>query len=141
VRYDEWRFLVQARVGTAQTVWAPDYEGAGVRLARASGDLAVCRGFRTGQWELAPCLGLTLDHFAVRGSGPDITARSRNALVTFVDAGGAAHRYFLDWLALVASAGAGVATSRPRFYIDEYGSVGRLGPVEVNLGLGLECLF
>jgi hypothetical protein len=140
--YDEWRVLVSGRIFFDQTVWSelasPDV---GAEVHRAALDLAACRGFRWGAVELEPCLTIGLDHLAARGVGTDIVPQSERSNSLVLGAAGAVRFHAADWLALVATAGVGVETSRPKLTVTSLGEVQQLGPFAFSLALGPEWIF
>ena len=50
--------------------------GYGAHFGRVSGELSGCRGFRLSEFELAPCLLLSLDDVSARGTGVGISSTS-----------------------------------------------------------------
>jgi hypothetical protein len=141
-RYGDWRVLVSGRIFFDQTVWSelasPDV---GAEVHRAALDLAACRGFRWGAVELEPCLTIGLDHLAARGVGTDIVPQSERSNSLVLGAAGAVRFHAADWLALVATAGVGIETSRPKLTVTSLGEVQQLGPVAFSLALGPEWIF
>ena len=141
LRYDGWRLMAQGRVFAAQTLRDAYDPETGVRVSRATAELSVCHGWRSLEWELAPCLGVTLNRFTPTGRGADVLARSHGATVPAVEAGGTAHVYLAEWAALVASVNIGISSSRPRFVVEGFGRVGRVGAAELSMEVGPEWIF
>jgi hypothetical protein len=141
-RYDEWRVGLTGRIFFDQTLWSnlasPD---AGAEVSRATLDVWACRGFRWGATELAPCLSVGLDHIATRGVGTDVKPQSARSNALVLGLAGAGHFHLARWLAIVATAGLGVETSRPKLAITSLGEVQQLGPIAFSLALGPEWIF
>jgi hypothetical protein len=141
-RYDAWRVGLSGRIFFDQTLWSnlasPD---AGADVTRAVVEAWACRGFRAGAFEVSPCLSVGLDHLATDGVGTDVQSQSATANSAIFGAAAVAHYRVAPWLAVVAMAGLGAETSRPRLTITSLGEVQRLGPVVFSLGLGPEWIF
>ncbi len=140
--YDEWSVGVSGRVYSEQTLWSdlvtPD---AGAVAHRAVLEMWVCRGFRSGSVELAPCLSAGLDHIVTRGTGADVQPQSARSSSVLLGVAGAGKFYLANWLAVAASATLGLETARPKITISGLGEVQTLGPVAVSLALGPEWIF
>jgi hypothetical protein len=141
-RYDAWRVGLSGRIFFDQTLWSnlasPD---AGADVTRAVVEAWACRGFRAGAFEVSPCLSVGLDHLATQGVGTDVKSQSATANSAILGAAAVAHYRVAPWLAVVAMAGLGAETSRPRLTITSLGEVQQLGPVVFSLGLGPEWIF
>jgi len=141
-RYAEWRLVASARILLDQTLWSEDFPDVGSRVSRFAAELAVCRGFRSDSFELAPCLTVGLDHLTARGTGPpNITRHTQRTTSVLLGGAAAAHYYFTDWMALFAGAGLAVATSRATLTVEGLGEVGHAGLVQVSVGIGPEWIF
>jgi len=141
LRYDEWRFLVGARLFAPQTLSAADVPDVGARLHRFAVAASGCRGWRAPPFELAPCVSLALEPLAARGVGANLVGRSAHATPVVVAGGGTAYWYVVEWMALRGSLMLGVETARPRFVVGALGEARTLGPVEFSLELGPEWIF
>jgi hypothetical protein len=141
-RYDAWRVGLSGRIFFDQTLWSnlasPD---AGADVTRGVVEAWACRGFRAGAFEVSPCLSVGLEHLATHGVGADVKSQSATANSAILGAAAVAHYQVAPWLAVVAMAGLGAETSRPRLTITSLGEVERLGPVVFSLGLGPEWIF
>jgi hypothetical protein len=141
-RYDAWRLGVSGRMLFDQTLWSnlasPD---AGAEVKRAVVEAWICRGFWGNALEVSPCLSVGLDHLTTRGTGTDVKPQSAKGDSAVIGAAVVGHYSLAPWLALAATVGLGVETSRPRLQITSLGEVQQLGPILFSLGLGPEWIF
>ena len=141
IRFESWRAAVRGRIVGDRTWWATEPSRTGADVSRVEALLEVCRGFPSSLIELAPCVAIGVERLTAQGAGTDVTPRSAQAFVPLMAAGGTAHLYLFDWVALVASAGIRVHATRPEFLVNGFGPAGRLGFAEVSCGLGSEWIF
>lgn len=141
LRVGAWRVGVTGRMFLNQTLWSKDFPDAGVRIHRSLFELWTCRGIGSGQFELAPCLTLGLDVSESRGVGADVNGRSVRGVSLVVGAAVAGRWYLSDWLALAATLGLDIETSRPRLVIRGLGQVDQRGPLVIAAALGPEWIF
>jgi len=142
LRYAEWRFVAIGRILTDQTLWSEQFPDVGTRVSRAAAELSVCRGFRNGALEVAPCLTVGIDHLTARGEGPpNIVRHTQRSTAALIGGAGVVHFYLAEWMAVFAQAGVAVATASPTFTVDQLGEVGHVGPVQVSVGVGPEWIF
>jgi hypothetical protein len=141
VRAHRWRFALSGRALNAQKWLMRGSAAIGVRSGRWHGDMSMCRGWRSGRLEIAPCLTAGLDRVWARGTGPGVTARTQQAISFVLGAAGATHFHVFDSMAIFAGAGVGFETSRPRLVIEGLGEIGRIGLVQFSASLGLEWIF
>jgi hypothetical protein len=141
-RYDEWRFIASGRILFDQTLWSEDLPDVGSRVSRFAAELAVCRGFRSDSFELAPCVTVGLDHLTARGTGPsNIIRQTQRTTSVLLGGAAAAHYYFTEWMAVFMGAGVAVATSRPTLTVVGVGEVGHAGWVQLSIAIGPEWIF
>jgi hypothetical protein len=140
-RYDEWHFLAIGRIFKGQTVSAPDAPNIGAHVNRGTLEFWACRGWRSGAWELAPCLDVGLERLATHGTGGDVAAQSDTVVSLVLGAGGLARLEVSSFLALVGSLALGFETSRPSLVLGEFGPVHELGWAQISFGLGPEWIF
>ncbi|HTQ07906.1 MAG TPA: hypothetical protein VMI54_28835 [Polyangiaceae bacterium] len=140
-RYDDWRVMAVGRTFEGATQWSEDFPELGVHIARVAADLDVCRQWRSGRLELAPCANAELSLLTARGKGPHVAPASQHARILALGAGADARLFLVRWLAVFAEATFAIETSRPAFLISDSGKIPRLGPVEGSLGLGTEWIF
>jgi hypothetical protein len=140
--YDEWSVGMSGHVDARQTMWSnlvtPD---AGTVFHRAVLELWLCRGFRSGSVELAPCLSGGLDHVVTRGTGADVKPQSARSSSVLLGVAGAGKLHLTSWLAVLATATLELETARPKLTLAGLGEVQTLGPVAVSLALGPEWIF
>jgi hypothetical protein len=130
------------RLSLKQTVDAPDSAGAfGAELQRMTGELSACHGFRLERFEVAPCVGLALEYLNARGFGDQVTPSSERTIWPAPGAGGVAHWYALESLAIFVGITGYVEVSRPRVVIDGLGEVARLPPAAVGVTFGAEWIL
>ena len=142
VRYGAWRALLAGQVSREQTISAPDENVAfGAELQRVTAQLLGCHGWRWGQFELAPCVGVALEHVTARGFGEGVAPQPRRAVWPAPGAGAVVHWYALESLALFTGAQVHLELARPRLTIEDLGNVEQLGPVSVGAVLGLEWIL
>lgn len=101
-------------------------------------ELWACRDFRAGALDAGPCLAVSGQRIAASGGGFAVTSSPEHTVTLNLGAGLSARLHLSEWLALAANAHALLATSRPRFVIDEAGQVYQFGLASLSLGLGLE---
>jgi hypothetical protein len=140
LRWNAWSVMGGARIISAQTWLAPRSE-VGAEVGRWQAEAALCRGWRAGRLEFAPCLSAGVERIGARGTGPNLTAQSQHSLVFVLGAGGAARLYVFDNLAIFAAAGLSFQTARPRLVIAGLGEVGHVGPVQLSAAFGPEWSF
>ena len=144
VRYDSWRLLLTGHVYLGQTVHATDAGGefgAGADLHRMTGQLSLCHGWRSSAFEIAPCLGLALEHVTAQGFGQGVSPESQRALWAAPSAGAVAHWYPLKSLAFFAGVTGYLELSRPRLVIEGLGEVQQLSPVAAGAVIGVEWIL
>ena len=144
MRYESWRFLVAGYVFQGQTIDAMEPGstfGAGVDLERMAGELVTCRGWRSGRFEVAPCVGLALEYVTARGFGQGVSPESRRAVWAAASAGAALHWYVLKSLALFGGVTGYLELSRPRLVIEGLGEVRQLAPAAAGATVGVEWIL
>jgi hypothetical protein len=141
LRYETWRVLVSGTFWRAQEYAPGAFVGYGAHFGRVSGELAGCRGFRFTNFELSPCLLLTLDDVAARGTGVGIA--SSNPRTAWISLGaGLQGLWFLNrGAALVFGINGRIATSKPRFVSESIGEISQIGPAALGAVLGCEWLL
>jgi len=141
-RYAAWSFVVVGRYLLPQTLWAEQFPDTGTRVSRFSVELWSCRGWRRGPLELAPCLTVGVEHLTARAVGPpNVIPIPQRSTAALMGGAGALHYYLADWSAVFLGAGIGFATARPSLSIAGLGEIGRVGPVQVSVGIGSEWIF
>lgn len=144
IGYEAWRFLVTGHVHRGQTIDAPDPAAAfaaGADLERITAQLVTCRGWRSVQFEIAPCIGLAVEHLTAQGFGQGVSPELRRAFWAAPSAGAVAQWYALKSLALFAGATGYLELSRPRLVIEGLGEVRQLGPAGARLTVGMEWIL
>jgi hypothetical protein len=144
IGYESWRLLVTAHVQLGQTIHAADPAAAfaaGADLERITAHLATCRGWRSRELEIAPCIGLAVEHLTAQGFGQGVSPERRRALWAAPSAGAVAHWYALKSLAFFAGVTGYLELSRPRLVIEGLGEVRQLGPVAGRVMAGLEWIL
>jgi hypothetical protein len=142
MRYESWKVLLAGHVYRGQTVSAEGGAfGAGADLDRMTGQLAICRGVRSGPFELAPCLGLALEHLTAQGFGVGVSPESRQSVWPAPSAGAVAEWYPLKSLAFFAGVTGYLELSRPRLVIEGLGEVRQLSPVAAGAVIGVEWIL
>jgi hypothetical protein len=144
IGYESWRFLVAGHLYRGQAVSAMDPGAAfaaGADLERVTAHLAICRGWRSDQFEIAPCIGLTVEHVTASGFGQGVSPETQSALWAAPSAGAALHWYALKSLALFVGANVDFELSRPRIVIEGLGEVRQLGPVSARAMAGMEWIL
>jgi hypothetical protein len=144
IGYESWRFLLMGHLYRAQVVRAGDPGSAfaaGADLDRMTAQLAVCRGWRSPPFEIAPCLGLAVERTSARGFGQGVAPETQSAMWVAPSAGAVLHWYALKSLALFVGAHGDLELSRPRIVIDGLGDIGQLGPVSARVTTGLEWIL
>jgi len=141
-RYESWRVLLAGYVYRGQTVDAESGEfGAGADLDRMSGQLTLCRGWRSAHFEIAPCLGLALEHLTAQGFGQGVSPESERALWLAPSAGAVGHWYPLKSLAFFAGITGYLELARPRLVIEGLGEVRQLAPGAAGAVIGVEWIL
>jgi hypothetical protein len=144
IGYESWRFLVGGHLHRGQTISAADPAAAfaaGADLERITAHVVTCRGWRSVKFELAPCVGLAIEHLTAQGFGQGVSPELRRAVWAAPSAGAFAHWYALKSLALFAGATGYLELSRPRLVIEGLGEVRQLGPVAARLAVGVEWIL
>jgi hypothetical protein len=144
IRYEAWRFLVAGHLYREQAVTATDPGSAfaaGADLKRMTAHLAICRGWRSVPFEIAPCVGLAIEHATARGFGQGVSPDVQSAVWAAPSAGAAVHWYALKWAALFVGAEGQLELSRPRILIEGLGEVRQLGAVSARVTAGMEWIL
>ena len=141
VRSSGWRITVGGRILMDQIWRIPGSADAGADVGRWQADLWLCRGFRIGRTELSPCLTAGLEGLSASGTGPGVTPSEQKSLSFVVGAAGTAHFYVFDSMAIFASVGVGIETTRPVLVVEELGPIGQVGPIQLSIALGPEWIF
>lgn len=144
IGYASWRFLVTGHLYRGQSVTATEpgaTYGAGADLERITGHLGICRGWRSIYFEVAPCVGMTLEHATASGFGQGVSPATQTALWVAPSAGALLHWYAMKSLALFVGVQGDLELSRPRIVIDALGEVRQLGPVSARIMTGMEWIL
>ena len=144
IGYESWRFVVAGHVYRGQAVSAMDPGAAfaaGADLDRITAHLAICRGWRSVQFEIAPCVGLAVEYLTAGGFGQGVSPELQSALWAAPSAGAAVHWYAMKSLVLFVGANGDLELSRPRIIIEGLGEVRQLGPVSARITAGVEWIL
>ena len=142
MRYEAWRVLLVGYLSAHQDITAPELDGGvGAELQRMMGRLVACHGWRSLRFEVAPCVGLALEHIAARGFGEGVSPHTRRTVWPAPCVGAVAHWYALESLAFLAGASGYLELSRPQLVIDGVGKVAQLAPAAAGATVGLEWIF
>jgi len=142
LRYRAWSAVLRAQLFARQTLSASDQDSPfGARLQRLNALVTGCRGWRSSRFQLAPCLGLGLEHLTARGFGQDVSARTRRAVWLEPSAELVGHWYASRAVALFASGSVRLELARPVLEVSGRGEVIRLAPVTAEATLGSEWIF
>lgn len=150
-------FGLALAVGVAVARWSVEGEGRlwwpseatsarqaeryGARIDRYTAGVRTCRALAGTRLELAPCLALSVEHIAARGTGAHISEREARA--TWLAAGLAAHArlHVLRWLRLVGGLELQLQTARPTLVIEGVGQIAKLLPVTFTVSFGPEWIL
>lgn len=139
--YGRWSWSMQERVWLQQTLAAPQLSGVGAELHRVDATLWSCYAVARSPVEVQPCLTLSLQHLAAKGTGAYVSPRTATS-TWFAGGAGAKVGYRLTpWLRLQVGVDAQIHASRPRIVVDDVGSVGQLGPADLTITLGPEWIL
>jgi hypothetical protein len=142
LRYESWRIVLGGRLSQGQTVDAPDSVGAfGAEIDRITGELVACHGWRSSQFEIAPCAGLALEHVNAQGFGEGIAPTSQRTTWPALGVGGVAHWYALESLAFFLGVTGYVELARPRVVVEGFGEVAQFAPVALGGTFGAEWIL
>ena len=141
LRHDAWRFLLSGALWLAQDYEPGPFVGYGAHFGRVSGELTVCRGWQFGEFELAPCVLLSLDDVAARGTGVGISSTNPRTAWLSMGAGVQGLWSLGRSAALVFGVNGRIASSRPHFVSDSVGEIAQVGPVALGVVLGCEWRF
>jgi hypothetical protein len=112
-----------------------------VEVARATGELAACRGLRAGRIEFAPCVVVGVERMSARGFGDNIVPISEAPILPRVGADVLVYWYPSNWVAPFVASGARIQTSRPTISLDQIGTVYRVAAAAFTLSIGSEWIF
>jgi len=141
VSFESWRFLLGGGAWRRQSLAMEQSPSYGADVDRLTGTLRACRALRSAAWEIAPCLVLSLEHIAARGTGPDIASRSERTTWLAAGAGAQGRLYLATWFSLVLGVDALIETARPVIAIDGVGDLAQLGPAALTMTLGPEWIL
>jgi hypothetical protein len=136
-----WSLVALGQLTRTQDLAFEEYPGFGAELSRMAASLGVCRSFRLGGAELAPCVLLWLEHLRATGTGIDVVPRTKRATWLSPALGFRGHYHLMEWLALVGIVSGRVEGSRPRLSVLGLGEVERLGPAALMVAAGTEWIF
>jgi hypothetical protein len=139
-RFGTWRFVLTGRASLEQSVNAPD-ANFGADLQRLTGELAACRGWRSPDFEVAPCLGVALEHLNARGFGDGVSPTTQRTTWVAPGAGVVGHWYALESLAFYVSVTGYLELSRPLIVVEGLGEVVQLSPVSLGTTIGAEWIL
>jgi hypothetical protein len=133
--------LAEGGAWLKQALKAPDQPDVGATVQRFEAAVRSCRAVPFGDFELAPCLRVSVQHLSTRGTGGHVAART--AETTWVAAGaGVQARYQLrHWFRVFGGVDVQVQTSRPRISVDGVGSLGQLWPAALTITVGSEWIL
>ena len=141
-QHGSWRLLFTGVVWAPQRVAAPGQdESIGADVQRLTGRFVACRGWRSGRFEVTPCLALALEYATARGFGENVSSRSPRAVWPAPGADVVAYGRASRSLAVFMGAHGTVELARPRIDIDGIGNVTQLAPAAVGATVGLEWVF
>jgi hypothetical protein len=142
VRFRAWAILLGAQLSREQSISSGlAQEGSGAELQRATGQLLLCHGWRWGNFEVSPCLGLSVEHVTARGFGEGVSPQPRRALWPAPGIAVALHWHTLESLAFFASVSGHLELSRPRLLIQDLGEIQQLAPATLGAAIGLEWIL
>jgi hypothetical protein len=142
LRYDSWKVVLAGHVYRGQTVGTEGGAfGEGADVDRVTGQLVICRAWRSGPFELAPCLGLALEHLTARGFGQRVAPESRRAIWPAPSAGAVAEWYPLKSVALFAGMTGYLELARPRLVIEGLREIRQLSPLAAGAVIGVEWIL
>jgi hypothetical protein len=142
VGLDRWRWSLQAEAWLPRSLQAAAAPSAYARLQRFDLRAWTCRAsLSLGQVQILPCLTVSLQHVSARGEGANVTPRSASATWAGVGLGVQARYALAPKLALLLGAGAELELSRPQVFIENIGTIARLGPAAGTLSLGAEWIL
>jgi hypothetical protein len=140
VRYDAYRVVVSAEWFPSQNV-ASESADANAVVQRATGLVAVCRGWTSGRLELSPCVALALEHVEARGAGAEVESQSDGVFWLAPGAEVTLHLHLQDWLAVFAGASGRIEAARPRLVVEGLGELRQLAPFGAGALLGVEWIL
>jgi len=136
-----WRFVLSG-------FWHPELgfpiaevAGGALEVRRQTVSALGCRWLLRGSFELAPCLSLSLQVLTARATGEAITSDQVGTVWLALGPTALGRVRLGKVLALTANLGVEIETARPLLIIEGLGTVEQVGPLELNLGLGLEWIF
>jgi hypothetical protein len=142
IRYEAWRLLLAGHVSRTQTLRAEESgEAFGAEVQRMTGHIVTCRGWRWPRFEVAPCVGLALEHVTATGFGDSVVPGSRRATWPAPSAGAVGHWYAMESLAFFVGGTGYLQLARPRLVIDGLGEIGHLAPAAVAATVGAEWIL
>jgi hypothetical protein len=134
--------MLAGHVFAGQTVSVGEQAASyGADLKRMTAQVSVCRGWRYSRFELAPCVGVAVEYMSARGTGAGVAPSTQGAVWPAPGAGGVAHWYAMESLALFASVSGYLELSRPHLIIEGLGEVAQPGLTAVEGAMGLEWSF
>jgi len=138
LQYEAWRFLLSGALWLGQDYEPGPFVGYGAHFGRFSGELSACRSWGFTGFELAPCLQLTLDDVAARGTGVGIASTNPRTAWLSVGAGLQGLWALNSRASLIFGVNGRIATSRPRFVSEGIGEISQVGPAALGVVLGCE---
>lgn len=139
--FENWRLLLGGTAWLRQHVPSEQSPEFGADVDRLSGTFRACHTVSQSKFEVAPCLVLSLEHVAARGTGDGVHARSEQATWLAVGAGAQGRLHLNRSVALLLGLDAQIQTGRPVVSIDGVGEVKQLGFAAFTATIGPEWML
>jgi hypothetical protein len=140
-RFERWSFLAEGSFWLAQRLTSPDQPDSEANLQRIEAAIRSCRAFLFGQFELAPCARVAVQHLWARGTGAHVAPQTATATWLALGLGVQARYHIVQWFSIFGGVDAHVQTARPRVSIDGVGELGQLWPAALTITLGTEWIL
>ena len=137
----KWRVLVEGSGWLRQTYKSADQPDVGAKMDRVQAALRGCYAALSGQFEISPCVRVSVQHLWARGTGDRVTPQLARSTWIAVGAGVQARWHIASRLSLLGGLDVEFQASRPRISIDGLGSLGQLSPYAVTMFLGPEWIL
>jgi hypothetical protein len=117
VSHQAWRAFITATYYPTQRLTSSGSDPYRMEFRRVSLDALGCYGWRSGEFEFAPCGTITADHVSAHAGGDYLISQDKGAFWLSIGAGFSGHLHLSRRLALVALTTGRIATNRAKFQV------------------------
>lgn len=138
--FRDYRVLLGFQLAAPQTIELGN-SGAAVDVRAMALELAGCRAWSLGPFDVGPCLVVALERLTAEGTGDRVESRTDSSIWASLGAAATGRVHLTRWFALSAGVGGEWEIARPRIRIEGVDDSKKLGPAALTLRGGAEWTF